>query len=714
MQTLNESGAGVKNACFLQNILSPKNFHVTPIDSILADIKNERHKAAIAALPDSVANEKAYKAAKEKLPAWAFNGTFSGKVDNASFVESNGFFHIDVDGLTIEQVETVKQKLIVDCPHLYAIWVSPSGRGLKILLRIPDDSIHNDSDFKKAYAQIEPYFLGLGVTIDKSCKDVRRLCFVCSDADIYINVDAPAYLFDMAIWEQINKTKNTALPATAHPIATPAPTNSKDFALNNVRNILLRASKGNYHESRLKAGRLAGGYVVGGVLDQTVLNELDAINRSIHAQYGDSEEVQKTEAMAILDGFSYGMRDPITSSSTKTIETYLAKPFLDNLYKIVGCDSQGHTDNENVISSQSAPVLTTPTFKTLSLRELLNRKYVTNWLVKGVIERGNLALFFGDSASGKTFYIMDMCFCIAAGIYFKGKATKQGNVLYICGEGFSGLQKRFMALYQHYGVMPENLHLSERPAALMDIASALAVMRKIEEIGNVSLIVIDTFHRNMGGGSEDSAEDIGEFLKNVDGFLKPTGAAVAIIHHSGHGEKGRSRGSSSIRAAMDVEYQVTKDQLTNRVTVTNTKMKDWQAPPPACFSMNVVNLLDDDNQPISDEDGELLTSVILEAAEPTTSKSKALDGRQQDVLAELHKAIEKHGIPPTDDIKNLFPDSPQNIPDKVVHSDKWRELAYKVIDVNTQDAKKKAFQRCTSALKTVYKIGFHDDYYWII
>jgi hypothetical protein len=257
------------------------------------------------------------------------------------------------------------------------------------------------------------------------------------------------------------------------------------------------------------------------------------------------------------------------------------------------------------------------TFKTISLCELLTRKYVTNWLVKGVIELGNLALFFGDSASGKTFYIMDMCFCIAAGILFKGKATKQGNVLYICGEGFSGLQKRFTALYQHYGVMPDNLYLSEQPAAFMDLSSATAVMNKIKDIGNVSLIVIDTFHRNMGGGSEDSAADIAIFLNNIDTFLKPTGAAVAIIHHSGHGAKDRSRGSSSIKAAMDVEYQIVKDQQTNKITVTNTKMKDWQAPPPACFSMKVVNLLDDDNQPLSDEDGELLTSVILEPTDYT-------------------------------------------------------------------------------------------------
>jgi len=353
-------------------------------------------------------------------------------------------------------------------------------------------------------------------------------------------------------------------------------------------------------------------------------------------------------------------------------------------------------------------------FKTISLRELLNRQYVSKWLVKGVIEQGNLALFFGDSASGKTFYIMDMCFCIAAGIDFKGKATKQGNVLYICGEGFSGLQKRFMALYQHYGVMPENLHLSEQPAAFMDISSAAAVMDKINQIGNVSLIVIDTFHRNMGGGNEDKSEDIAIFLNNIDTFLKPTGAAIATVHHSGHGEKGRSRGSSSLKAAMDVEYQVTKDQLTNMVTVINTKMKDWQAPPPVCFKMNVVNLFDDDNQPISDEDGESLTSVILEPTDYAPSKSKGLTSNQQDVLSELHKAIEKDGVDTTDDIKALFPDSPQNIPDKVIHVSKWRELAYKVIDSETIKLKNQVFNRAKNDLKKLNKIAFYDDFVWLI
>lgn len=190
-----------------------------------------------------------------------------------------------------------------------------------------------------------------------------------------------------------------------------------------------------------------------------------------------------------------------------------------------------------------APIKPENKFKTITLAELLARKFISNWLIKGMIELENLVLFFGDSASCKSFYVQAICYCIAAGIDFYGKKTKRGNVLYICGEGFLGLKNRFMALFQHYGIMPNGLHLSEVPAAFMNEKSAIEVMRKIQEIGDIALIVIDTFHRNLGGGNEDSAADIAVFLSHIDSYLKPTGAAIIIIHHSGHGNKDRSRGS---------------------------------------------------------------------------------------------------------------------------------------------------------------------------
>lgn len=350
-----------------------------------------------------------------------------------------------------------------------------------------------------------------------------------------------------------------------------------------------------------------------------------------------------------------------------------------------------------------------PAFKTVSLRELLNRKYTTNWLVDDLVEHGNLGLIFGNSASGKSLIIQDMCFCIAAGIDFKGKTVKQGNVLYICGEGFSGLHRRFVALSKHYGCTPDGLHLSEQPAALMDISSAAAVLDSIKEIGGVSLIVIDTFHRNMGAGDENSAKDFAQFLNNIDSFLKPTGAAILIIHHSGHDAKERSRGSSSIRAAMDFEYCVEKTD--DYISMKNTKMKDYEPPQPLSFKLKVITL------PLCEENGKPLTSVVLELTENKPKTGKALNGRQQDVLTALHKAITQHGIEPTSEIKALFPDTPQNSPLRVVHIDKWRELAYKVIAISGDSkdpnhAKRTAFNNCIKALIGAGKIGFYDNHYW--
>ena len=80
----------------------------------------------------------------------------------------------------------------------------------------------------------------------------------------------------------------------------------------------------------------------------------------------------------------------------------------------------------------------------------------------------------------------------------------------------------------------------------------------------------------MGPGDENSAADIGAFLNSVDMLRDETGAAVVIVHHAGHGDKTRARGSSAIRAAVDVEYSLTKTP--EGVTLECTKAKDFEPP----------------------------------------------------------------------------------------------------------------------------------------
>ena len=299
-------------------------------------VRNGFYHDAIERLPDP-SDKNAYRSAKSALPVWSFNGVFSAGIPkNNTLTISSDLFHFDIDHLDSEQLEQHRAMLITHSSLVF-LFVSPSKKGLKGAMRLPHGLVKSDDDFKKVFAFFENYFAEHGITIDESCKDVRRFCFVSSDPLAYLNQRATPMVIDLPQQsiptQKATPQQSIPTPPQHKPTSQQPRFNPSEHALNNVRNILLAASKGNYHRTRLKAGRLAGGYVAGGMLDMvTAYNALDAINRTIHAQCGDDESTQRNAAKAILDGIAYGQRDPIQDTHTD-IEIYLAKPFLDSILK---------------------------------------------------------------------------------------------------------------------------------------------------------------------------------------------------------------------------------------------------------------------------------------------------------------------------------------------------------------------------------------------
>ena len=81
-----------------------------------------------------------------------------------------------------------------------------------------------------------------------------------------------------------------------------------------------------------------------------------------------------------------------------------------------------------------------------------------DWQVKGVMEYGTLVEWFGGWGEGKTFVILDMLLCIAAGVDYHGRSVVQGPVVYFCGEGQRGLTRRLRAWEIENGI-----NLDEHP-----------------------------------------------------------------------------------------------------------------------------------------------------------------------------------------------------------------------------------------------------------
>ncbi len=349
-------------------------------------------------------------------------------------------------------------------------------------------------------------------------------------------------------------------------------------------------------------------------------------------------------------------------------------------------------------------------FTLIPLNQLLSKPYKSNWLIKGHMEQGSIGMLFGPPASAKSFIAMDIAFCIAAGIDWNGNDTVQGQVVYLAGEGHSGIAKRFKALGIKYGTMTSDIFFSELPASLMDPDNAQSVFDAIKKVcDSPSLIVIDTLHRNFGSGDENSARDFGIFLNAITQLIHKLGAAVLLVHHSGHSSDDRARGSSSMRAAMDVEYKVTKDK--DLVTMTCTKPKEFKEPKPMSFNL-VTQILPG----CFDDDGKPVESAILNSTTYTAPvRTASISGNDSVVLQALTDVITKQGKSASNTLSAKYPELAGK---KCIHLDDWRKESYLLLDqssngTNKPQANQKAFHRAKEKLLHFNKIVTEEECYWI-
>ena len=271
--------------------------------------------------------------------------------------------------------------------------------------------------------------------------------------------------------------------------------------------------------------------------------------------------------------------------------------------------------DDNIISLEDRmPGSQVKPFEFVSMGELDRNPSPPNWLIKGVIECGTHGMLFGDPESGKTLVLFDLLYCIALGKPWRNRRVEQGAVFYLCGEGAGGLARRSRAWKLENNIaLDADIHFytSRLPAALLDVDSARAVCESIkamcEALNIIPLVVgIDTLARNFGGGDENSAKDVGQFIAHVDEYLiHELGCAVITSHHTGHGDKGRARGSMSLPGALDVFYQVEKDDDTKAVVMTCKKSKDFEKLDPVVMKLMVHDL------GFEDEDGDEVTGATV-------------------------------------------------------------------------------------------------------
>ncbi len=207
------------------------------------------------------------------------------------------------------------------------------------------------------------------------------------------------------------------------------------------------------------------------------------------------------------------------------------------------------------------------------------------WIIDDLLPEKAYAMMFGDRGTFKTFLALDMALSIASGGFalpetalWKDKIANPGPVLFAVGEGRGNIKKRVQA-WENIHNAGETVHdfrladpvplVSEDINPFLDVVYAACPRKE-----GYQLVVLDTVGRAMQGTNENAQEHASNFTKMVQTIQYELNAAVLALHHSGHGDKDRSRGSSVFGADVDTEIRLNRIANENKVTITMTKQKD--------------------------------------------------------------------------------------------------------------------------------------------
>jgi hypothetical protein len=162
-----------------KNIYNKEPKYIT-VDLALERIKNGRSKLMVEEIRNTLDKEKA-DMLKRNLPSVCFSGKFGANRQDVDLIQHSGFIVLDfdnVDELRDKQTEIISNKFVYSC------WVSPSGKGLKALVKISDGVKHREHF--QALQEVFP-------DVDRSGINVSRVCYESYDPEIYVNDKAEVF-----------------------------------------------------------------------------------------------------------------------------------------------------------------------------------------------------------------------------------------------------------------------------------------------------------------------------------------------------------------------------------------------------------------------------------------------------------------------------------------------------------------------------------------
>jgi hypothetical protein len=285
-----------------------KPYHIT-IKDALERIKSQKSLTKILAIR-AEEDKTRKKKLKLQLPCIMFNGKFSIRHEDFMLSHS-GFTILDWDKLN--NAEQFKNDLKI-YPFIYSAFISPSGDGVKALVRIPPSIERHAGHYQALLDKFQT---------DPTGRNLARICYDTCDPDLWINENA----VEFTEYVEIEKKKK----ADPSKIKTTIFTNyaKANIPVNMIRNSI----DGQKHETLLRASRLMGGLISAGHVEENEgirLLEQEILQKDID----DPKGAKNTIRDGILNGKQHPVSDDevrLLQNEQKTIKSNIEKADLEAL-----------------------------------------------------------------------------------------------------------------------------------------------------------------------------------------------------------------------------------------------------------------------------------------------------------------------------------------------------------------------------------------------
>ena len=229
------------------------------------------------------------KSQKKELPIVCFSGTFTERTDEG-IVDHSSFIVIDFDHVDVEHVKAL---LCMD-EYTFACWTSPSGDGLKALVRISHPERHRDH-----FRAIVSYFdKTYGLEVDESGINESRACFESYDPDMCLKDESKTFTAFQAE-ESVKKQQEVHIQEGDH---------TDYMKLNLAARMVRNSVDGQRHHQLLRAAILCGGYIaVGRMEEEEVVRVL--MREFARQEYDTHYPLEETIRDGIREGKSMPIRD---------------------------------------------------------------------------------------------------------------------------------------------------------------------------------------------------------------------------------------------------------------------------------------------------------------------------------------------------------------------------------------------------------------------